>query len=94
MTIKSIIEEVEAIKIEDNTNGSEAWIALQLTNIRKNSKLGKEMIEEGFHTDIYYKGLLYTIHGNLKEKYEKARLLTQRLNEEYKLSPILLDRAL
>lgn len=94
MSIQSIIENVEAIKIEDSSNGSEAWIAIQVIGVRRNSKLGKEMIENGFHTDVYYKGFLYTLHGNLKEKYEKAKVLTQSLVEEYNLNPVLLDRAL
>lgn len=30
MSIKEIIEQAENIKIQDNTNGSEAWMTIQV----------------------------------------------------------------
>lgn len=94
MSIKNIISDVESIKLDDVTNGSEAWIAVRVTCVRKNSKLGKEMIENGFRIDSYYKGLIYSVSGNLKEKYAKAELLIKQLNYLYGISATILDRAL
>lgn len=93
MTIKEIIDQAEDIKIQDDTNGSEAWMAIQVLGVRKNSNLGKEMIACGFHADIYYKGLLYTVFGNLKEKDAKVKFLTEKLTAEG-IKVGILDRAL
>lgn len=93
MSIKEIIDQAEKIKIQSESNGSEAWMAIQVLGIRKNSNLGKELVACGFHTDVYYKGLLYTVFGNLKEKEAKVKFLTEKLNSEG-LKVGILDRAL
>lgn len=93
MSIKEIIDQAENIKIQDNTNGSETWMAIQIFGVRKNSNLGRELVACGFHTDAYYKGLLYTVFGNLKEKEAKVKFLTEKLSSEG-LKVEILDRAL
>lgn len=93
MSIKEIIDQAEKIKIQSESNGSEAWIAIQVFGVRKNSNLGKELVACGFHTDAYYKGLLYTVFGNLKEKEAKVKFLTEKLSLEG-LKVGILDRAL
>ena len=35
MTIKEIIDQAENIKIQDDTNGSEAWMAIQVLGVIK-----------------------------------------------------------
>lgn len=51
------------------------------------------MIACGFHTDIYYKSLLYTVFGNLKEKDVKIKFLIEKLTSEG-IKVGILDRAL
>lgn len=93
MKIKEAINKIVDIKIQDDTNGSEAWIAVNVENVRSNSKIGKELIEIGFRKDAYYEGLIYSVCGNLKEKYAKAQEL-QNLLESNGIHSTILDRGL
>lgn len=93
MDVKEIINQIEKIKIEDDTNGSESWIAVGVDNVRTNSKIGRELLANGFRKDSFY-GLIYVLHGNLKEKEMKAKSLQDLLCGVFQLKTQIYDRGL